>query len=509
MTRQEIVIKIVKITRIIGEWKFRLDLDGEVEIEALSPDLPHIAEWVREIGLYMKQNPSPILGRLIANIGFTDLMESYVQEHKPEIEASFVEVLESYVENMRTLLSLCDRQRVEERGPYKDLIEPLANGKVAALLQRAVDAGILDNHYQPTSSAQTIQLKVIAFSVSSICGFHHAYIHFERLWKRENGNRISTCRTPKRQTTCYEETKALYPEVDFSMFEPIHEAVTFYAPQSDDDKREMYRSLIKFGYISPDTTWEVFNGIFDKEAFQTPVEWIKGQRQLAYFVYMAFQKFNQKNLWIKGECCFRINGHIPHRASFVSGYSWIKRAGWIDKYDVKLKMICNRFNHIEENTTTKEIVNDRLIHTSKCVFHSTKGGRAKRKMYSALVEGGYIAPETTFPLFEGIFDETKFKEPVRWVKSQTQLMYFAHLAFNADNPFDVWVKCAHCFCLSDGSSPNRRSMSSNFRIAKKKGFLGTLYIELKRIAEDYSWVKKKDINIAATMATNNNLIPNQ
>ena len=60
MTRQEIVIKIAKINHIIGEWKYRLDLDGEVEIETLSPDLLYIDEWVREIGQYIKQNPSPI-----------------------------------------------------------------------------------------------------------------------------------------------------------------------------------------------------------------------------------------------------------------------------------------------------------------------------------------------------------------------------------------------------------------------------------------------------------------
>ena len=82
MTRQEIAIKIAKITRIIGEWKYRLDLDDEVEIETLSPDLLHIDEWVREIGLYIKQNPSPILAHQITNIGFTDLLETYVQEHK-------------------------------------------------------------------------------------------------------------------------------------------------------------------------------------------------------------------------------------------------------------------------------------------------------------------------------------------------------------------------------------------------------------------------------------------
>lgn len=35
MTRQETVIKITKITRIVGEMKSQLDLDDEIEFEAL------------------------------------------------------------------------------------------------------------------------------------------------------------------------------------------------------------------------------------------------------------------------------------------------------------------------------------------------------------------------------------------------------------------------------------------------------------------------------------------
>lgn len=35
MTRQETVIKITKITRIVGEMKGQLDLDDEIEFEAL------------------------------------------------------------------------------------------------------------------------------------------------------------------------------------------------------------------------------------------------------------------------------------------------------------------------------------------------------------------------------------------------------------------------------------------------------------------------------------------
>lgn len=57
MTRQDTVIKIAKITRIIGEWKFRYDLDGEVEMETLSPELLDIATWVRDIQQYIEMTP--------------------------------------------------------------------------------------------------------------------------------------------------------------------------------------------------------------------------------------------------------------------------------------------------------------------------------------------------------------------------------------------------------------------------------------------------------------------
>ena len=182
----------------------------------------------------MKQNPSPILARQITNIGFTDLLEAYVREHRQEIEEPFVWALDNYVKHMRALLSLCDKQSIDERGPYRDLTAPLANEQVATLLQRAVDAGILDCHYQPVPGTKALQLKVIAFAVSSICGFPRAYMHFEKLWKRDHGSRIGTCRAPKCHTEYYEAVKALYPEVDFSTFEPERtEAVTFYAPQSE------------------------------------------------------------------------------------------------------------------------------------------------------------------------------------------------------------------------------------------------------------------------------------
>ena len=218
---------------------------------------------------------------------------------------------------------------------------------------------------------------------------------------------------------------------------------------------------------------------------------MKTQRQLSFFVYQAFYKFNKKDLWVKGECCFSIKGHTPHKGCFVSGYSWIKRAGWLDRYDAKLKAICDKFNHIE-NTPDEEATDERLIHTSKVVFHTPNSENEILSMFSALLDGGYIAADTTFAAFKGIFDETVFEQPIVWIKTQSRLMYFAHLAFKPHNPYDVWVKCVNCFRLQNGKAPNRESMDSNFRFIVKKGLLETYDLRLKTIADDYLSSKEKD-----------------
>ena len=498
MTRQETVIKITKITRIIGEMKSQLDLDDEIEFEALDPLWTNIGEWTKEIYQYMKQDPSPLLANLITDNEFAIPVVNYVQSHKQDIDSTYVKVMDNYAKNTQVLLSFCERQSEKLKGEYKDLIEPLANEQVAALLQRAIHAGLLDAHYQPMPQTKPLQLKVIAYAISAICKLSSPYVHFERQWKRENGKRFSTCRVPRYNTELYDTTKALYPEVDFTEFEPIHETKTFYTPQNETDIRMLYHELVKYGYIASSTTFETFVGIFDKTRFSKPIEWIKTQRQLSYFIYLAFYKFNKKDLWIKGECCFRIDGHSPHKACFVSGYSWIKRAGWMDRYDVKLKAICNKFNHIED-TPNKKNPDERLIHTSKVVFYSTSSEEGIHSMFSALLEGGYIDPDTEFSTFKGIFDETIFEHPIVWMKSQALLMYFVHLAFKPHNPYDVWVKCVNCFRLRSGKAPNKQSMDSNFRFIVKKGLLATYDIRLKTIADNYLSNKNKSRDIASSI----------
>lgn len=107
--------------------------------------------------------------------------------------------------------------------------------------------------------------------------------------KRENGKAIQQLGVFRDTISgLYETTKALYQEVDFTEFEPTHQTETFYTPQSEEDIAVLYQDLVKYGYIAPDTGLKTFVGIFNKKTFSKPVEWIKTQRQLSFFVYQAF-----------------------------------------------------------------------------------------------------------------------------------------------------------------------------------------------------------------------------
>ena len=162
MTRQETVIKITKITRIVGEMKSQLDLDDEIEFEALDSSWMNIGKWANEIYQYMEQAPSPLLANLITNNEFTVPVVNYVQSHRLEIDSAYVKVIDYYANNMQALLSLCERQEEEVKGEHKDLIEPLANEQVATLLQRAIRAGLLDEHYQPMPQTKPLCFSLIA-----------------------------------------------------------------------------------------------------------------------------------------------------------------------------------------------------------------------------------------------------------------------------------------------------------------------------------------------------------
>ena len=76
MTRQDFVIKVAKINKILGELKYGIDIDTILDFSFLTPQLLMLAEWTADIQQYISQEPSPSLARQITSIGYTDEIRS-------------------------------------------------------------------------------------------------------------------------------------------------------------------------------------------------------------------------------------------------------------------------------------------------------------------------------------------------------------------------------------------------------------------------------------------------
>ena len=354
MNRQETIIRIAKINRFVKQLNYWCELGMEINLEVFGDGLYEIDRWVAEVHEYLRENPVTILVGMVEDVGSTITIKEYMNTTGKRLPAKLRRILLNYIENMDALLKDCSKLHKISKGKYSNLPDKLANGKAADLLKRAVKAGYLDKEYQPLDSTTPLQMKAMSYAISQIMCFgkHHVYTEFNRLWQR-GGYTLSTVTVPRLTTEGYQEIIDLYPEADFSEFVRIYEGSVFNSPFDEQRRIMLYRRLKYEGYIDQATTQAQFLGIFDKEKFTKPVNWIREQRQLAYFAKCAFDSTNSKNLWVKTYCCFLVNGEKPHKESFVTGYSQLVRSVDIDNYHPNLKAIAEEYCGI---STSKEKV---------------------------------------------------------------------------------------------------------------------------------------------------------
>ncbi len=352
MNRQEAVITIAKINRQVKQIYYWIDLDEELGISTIDPEVVDLSTWVDQVYDFLKETPIILLAEQVLKIGPVKSIEDYLNERNGTIDARVRPHIQAYTKSMHNLEDLCKKIVAEQYKDFPDLVPALANEEAAALLGRAVDAHLLDKKYMPLKETTSAQLRVIAFAVGTLLGFpeRQMYYQFERQWNRA-AYRVSTVDLP-RLYHCDKHLFAmsLYPEVNFTKITTSYrENNIFYTSQGIEKKKRLYDDLIKFGYIDIATKFENFIGIFDSEKFQKPIEWIAEQRYLTYFIWMTFSKENPKNIWVKTMCCFRIQGHEPHKGTMGSSISFMRRKNLLEKYNPELRTISERFNR--ENYT--------------------------------------------------------------------------------------------------------------------------------------------------------------
>ena len=347
MNRQEVVIALAKINMMNKQVAYWIDLNQELDKISIALEIEKVPRWIEEILEYMKGNSCRGVVKFAQKMYDIEYLKNALKESKKRWSKTTIILLSDFCMSMDKLFSASNiYNKMYKRGPYGELEELLSNEKAANLLQRAVDAGYLDCNYYPKASTTPFQLKAIAWGVGQQIKipWRQQWTTFERQWKTP---RIGTVPFPEKRTQALEDVKALYPEVDYSPLIAIRENEFFNMPTDESRINELFLALFTYDYIDKKTTFSQFQKIFgiqDENTAFKPVNWIKDQRKLTYFVRFAFGKKN-KSIWLKTKHCFTVNGNVPNLGSLKSGFQAIVRDNpEIEKYDPCLITLANQFN---------------------------------------------------------------------------------------------------------------------------------------------------------------------
>ena len=348
VTRQEAVLSFVKFNKFAKQLIYDICIGGNTKLTSYAEELLQFEQWKEDIMLYINFNPDPIIIEKIASLGSPEMLESYINDGKDTLPQNTLDALTGVVNAMYSIHDLCYNINQESKGKFRYLVDEFANEEAAALFDRAVSAGYLTAEYQPKGDTDNYTLKIIAFAIGELLHLtmRHKWSHFEEQWSINRANKLSTLPISERQFKRSGKLMQLYPEVDFTMLTAPNEDKYFDAAYGARRVRALYQELLDHGYISPDTTVEDFLSIFNlgNQTTRKPIEWMKSQQHLSYFIYYTFSKTN-KDYWVKTVACFSVNGHAPHKGSLVTGLVAMQRKPNFGTFDVELKRIASKYNN--------------------------------------------------------------------------------------------------------------------------------------------------------------------
>lgn len=324
MERSKVVINIAKITQINRTLNYLLECNKGEEIDYpthLHPELNHIDDWAFEIQAYWRECKDPIIAEQIANIG------SSGNFYKLLLSARMADdirgAISRYVNVIGELRAEIKQHQEQSKGAYSMLPDELANDEAAMLLQRAVEAGLLRENYQPGEHTSNAQLRFLAFGIGSALHLKHKWEPFERLWNKE---KLPGVYIPSSKIMDFEDIIKLYSEVDFteisaekSVIEAIKQLpntvtisdedntdepeISHY--NSDKDCKELtrvYVQLKRHKYIPNDTTVEQWlymcTGDNKYKEHCSYIRWNKTTRCLVLLIHNLFNQTDDR-LWIK------------------------------------------------------------------------------------------------------------------------------------------------------------------------------------------------------------------
>lgn len=196
---------------MIKTLNYLLSVDSGFIFSNIDPDIMNMNIWIKEILEYWKHSKCPNIANQITNIGAAESISLILESNN--ITNDEKTLLGEFLGTYQDLIKAIKDEKDKGKGSYYLLPDEIANNKAVELLNRSVDAGLLNDQYQPTASTTKAQMKLIAYAVSTLCEIKNIWKPFCELWHYEG---LRSVVLPVTKTDNLIFVTQLYSEIDFN-----------------------------------------------------------------------------------------------------------------------------------------------------------------------------------------------------------------------------------------------------------------------------------------------------
>lgn len=316
-------IAVLNKTSKIVHYAARLGLEDEIE-EALEghPDFIQTADDI--IGYIDDDRDKRLYDQLNCLVDTKTISDFSAHITDPSTRSS----IDNLVKCINKLKVYAESLYSEDYKDFPYLVPYFANEEMKALLMRSVNAGILNEKYQPKKGIKQYHLKLIALAIIKIKDIktRNKWCHFEKQWNIEDKH-LSRCEVPLTRGADVYKISKIYPEVDFfSVFEDrVSQAKAFKTSLKIPQVKILCTLLKEHGFLAGSIQDESVMAIMGLLRIPPqPVDWSGSAYSLVYFVKQLFGDLNPSSLHM-AERWFTVKGKTLNHGTIKTKSSTLNR----------------------------------------------------------------------------------------------------------------------------------------------------------------------------------------
>lgn len=323
--RYEVALAIATINKVSKEVCYAIEIGKQAEVKNALETKISYRSLAEDIIKFLKNEQDSILYEQLICLPNSKPILKYATGIKSDT------MLILHLSDLATCLDMLQKFGYELRhdnSPYPDLEPFLANDETAALLGRAVKAGVLTEDYLPKKGTKMYQLKLIAMAIIEIQGFktRDKWCHFDEQFK-VGDKLLARTKIPVSKGNDIYRISKLYPEVDFYRLMSTNEeaAPLFQTHFSEIGALELCKALKKHDFLDKKTSEDTFLAIMGLRTIPPhEINWIGSFDSLVYFVREAFSDLNPNMLHLTARW-FTLDGKEINHGTMKTKSSRIAR----------------------------------------------------------------------------------------------------------------------------------------------------------------------------------------